>query len=187
MEDNTKEIIAQANKKMAGAIAHLEEELASLRAGKANPAIFNNLMVLYYGNPTPLPQVASVTVPDARTMLIQPWEKNMIPTIEKAIIDANMGFTPQNNGEHIRITIPPLTEDRRKELVKKAKSEGETAKIAVRNARRDAIELIKKAQKDGLPEDMAKDTEAKVQKDTDNFNKKIDEIIAAKEKEIMTV
>lgn len=187
MEDNTKEIIAQANKKMAGAIAHLEDEMSNLRAGKANPAIFNGIMVNYYGTPTALPQVASINVPDARTMLIQPWEKSLIQAIEKAIIDANMGFTPQNNGEHIRINIPPLTEERRKELVKKAKAEGETAKISVRNARRDAIEAVKKAQKDGLPEDVAKDTEGLVQKDTDSFNKKIDELIVAKEKEIFTV
>ena len=187
MVDNSKEIITAAVTKMSDAVAYLEEDLKSYRAGKANPAVFNNVMVNYYGNPTPIPQVASVNVPDARTMLIQPWEKCMIPHIEKAIMDANLGFTPQNNGEHIRINIPPLTEDRRKELVKKAKAAGESAKISIRNSRRDANELLKKAQKDGLPEDVAKDAEAKIQKEVDNYNSKVDTILAAKEKEILTV
>ncbi len=187
MVDNSKEIISAAIAKMSDAVAYLEEDLKSYRAGKANPAVFNNVMVNYYGNPTPIPQVASVNVPDARTMLIQPWEKSMIPHIEKAIIDANLGFTPQNNGEHIRINVPPLTEERRKELVKKAKGAGESAKISIRNARRDANDLLKKAQKDGLPEDVAKDAENEIQKEVDNFNKKVDTILAAKEKEILTV
>lgn len=187
MVDNSKEIISAAIAKMRDAVAFLEEDLKTYRAGKANPAVFNNVMVNYYGNPTPIPQVASVNVPDARTMLIQPWEKSMIPHIEKAIMDANLGFTPQNNGDQIRINIPPLTEDRRKELVKKAKGAGESAKISIRNARRDANELLKKAQKDGLPEDVAKDAENEIQKEVDNFNKKVDTILAAKEKEILTV
>lgn len=187
MIEDAKQVIADAVKKMADAVTFLEEELKTFRAGKANSAVFNNVMVDYYGNPTPVPQVASVTVPDARTMLIQPWEKNMIPKIEKAIIDANLGFTPQNNGEQIRINIPPLTEDRRKELVKKAKTAGESAKVSIRNARKDANDLLKKAQKDGMPEDAAKDAESNVQKEVDNFNKKVDTVIAAKEKEIMTV
>jgi ribosome recycling factor len=172
---------------MQSAIEHLDSELKNFRAGKANTAIFNTVMVNYYGSPTPVPQVASITAPDARTMLIQPWEKNMIAPIEKAIMDANLGFTPQNNGEHIRINIPPLTEDRRKELVKKAKGEGENAKISIRNARKDGIDTLKKAQKDGMPEDVVKDSEATIQKDVDAFNKKVDELLAAKEKEIMTV
>ena len=180
-------IIAAAVKKMAEAVNFLEEDLKTYRAGKANPAVFNSVMVDYYGNPTPVPQVASITVPDARTMLIQPWEKNMIPKIEKAIMDANLGFTPQNNGEHIRINVPPLTEDRRKELVKKSKAAGESAKVSVRNARKEANDQLKKAQKDGLSEDMVKDAENDVQKEVDNFNKKIDTILANKEKEIMTV
>ena len=146
MADNAKDIIASAVKKMNEAVNYLEEDLKTYRAGKANPSVFNNVMVDYYGNPTPVPQVASITVPDARTMLIQPWEKNMIPKIEKAIMDANLGFTPQNNND-----------------------------------------LLKKAQKDGMPEDVAKDAENDVQKEVDNFNKKIDAILAAKEKEIMTV
>lgn len=185
MEAN--EIIAGAKKKMTDAVSHLEEELKTYRAGKANPAVFNSLLVSYYGNPTPLPQVSSINVPDARTMLITPWEKNLIPVIEKAILDANLGFTPQNNGEQIRINIPPLTEERRRELVKKSKNEGENAKISIRNARRDGIELLKKAQKDGMPEDVEKDSEGLIQKDVDSFNKKVDEILAAKEKEILTV
>ena len=183
MADNAKDIIASAVKKMSEAVNYLEEDLKTYRAGKANPAVFNSVMVDYYGNPTPVPQVASITVPDARTMLIQPWEKNMIPKIEKAIMDANLGFTPQNNGEHIRINVPPLTEDRRKELVKKSKAAGESAKISIRNARKDANDLLKKAQKDGV----AKDAENDVQKEVDNYNKKIDTILANKEKEIMTV
>ena len=191
MADNAKDIIASAVKKMSEAVNYLEEDLKTYRAGKANPAVFNSVMVDYYGNPTPVPQVASITVPDARTMLIQPWEKNMIPKIEKAIMDANLGFTPQNNGEHIRINVPPLTEDRtedrRKELVKKSKAAGESAKISIRNARKDANDQLKKAQKDGMPEDVAKDAENDVQKEVDNFNKKIDTILANKEKEIMTV
>jgi ribosome recycling factor len=182
-----KEVITAAKDKMSKAIFHLEEELKTYRAGKANPAVFHNIMVDYYGNPTPIPQVASITTPDAKTMLIQPWDKKMIPAIEKAIMVANLGFTPQNNGEHVRINVPPLTEERRKDLVKKVKQEGENAKISIRNARRDGVDLLKKYQKEGLPEDLVKDGETVLQKDTDNFNKKVDEILALKEKEIMTV
>jgi ribosome recycling factor len=188
MDINKKqEVLEAAKDKMNKAIHHLEEELHSYRAGKANTAVFNNVMVDYYGNPTPIPQVASITTPDAKTMLIQPWEKNMIAPIEKVIMAANLGFTPQNNGEHIRINVPPLTEERRKDLVKKVKAAGENAKISIRNARRDAVELLKKYQKDGLPEDVVKDGETQAQKDTDQFNKKVDDILVAKEKEIMTV
>ncbi len=182
-----KEVLTSAKEKMQKAMLHLEEELKTYRAGKANPSVFNSLMVDYFGNPTPIPQVASITTPDAKTMLIQPWDKKMIPVIEKAIMVANIGFTPQNNGEHIRINVPPLTEERRKDLVKKIKTEGETAKISVRNARRDGVELLKKYQKDGLPEDVAKDGEDALQKETDSYNKKIEEVLTIKEKEIMTV
>ena len=182
-----KEILTGAKDKMAHAVTHLDEELKTYRAGKANPLVFNSVMVDYYGSPTPIPQVASVTTPDAKTLMLQPWEKKMIPLIEKAIIDANLCFTPSNNGESIRCTIPPLTEERRKELIKKAKAAGETAKVSVRNARRDAIELLKKAQKEGMPEDVQKDHEQLVQKETDAFTKKVDELVSAKEKEIMTV
>ena len=183
----SKDCIAQAKEKMAKALAHLEEELRNFRAGKANPSVFNSVVVDYYGSPTPVPQVASVTTPDAKTILIQPWEKKLIAAIEKAIMDANLGFTPQNNGEQIRINIPALTEERRKELVKQAKAAGENAKVSIRNARRDVVDAHKKYQKDGLPEDVCKDAEAAIQKETDAFNKKVDETIAAKEKEIMTV
>ena len=187
MIEKSKEVIAAAKKKMGDAVNHLEEELKTYRSGKANPAVFAGVMVNYYGSPMPIPNVATVNVPDAKTMIIQPWERNMIAPIEKAIIDANLGFTPQNNGEYIRINVPAMTEERRKELVKKAKSEGETAKVSERNVRRDAIAQLKKLQKDGLPEDVEKDSENLIQKETDNFTKKIDEVLAAKEKEIMTV
>ncbi len=187
MIEKSKEIIQAAKTKMSAAVNFLEEDLKTYRAGKANPAVFNTVMVNYYGNPTPVPQVSSITSPDAKTIFIQPWERNMIAPIEKAILDANLGFTPQNNGEVIRINIPALTEDRRKELVKKAKTAGENAKVSVRNARRDCIDALKKLVKEGLPEDVEKDSEAAVQKDTDNYTKKIDEVLAAKEKEIMTV
>ena len=187
MITRAKEILAGAKDKMSKAVNHLDEELKTYRAGKANPMMFNSVMVDYYGSPTPVPQVASVTTPDAKTIMLQPWEKKMIPVIEKAIIDANLGVTPQNNGEAIRCSIPPLTEERRKELIKKAKGAGENAKVSVRNARRDAIELLKKANKDGMPEDLQKEYEQLVQKETDAFTKKVDEIVSAKEKEIMTV
>ncbi len=183
----SKDCIAQAKEKMNKAIAHLEDELRNFRAGKANPAVFNAVMVDYYGSATPLPQVASINTPDAKTIIIQPWEKKLIPVIEKAIMDANLGFTPANNGETIRINVPALTEERRKDLVKQARTEGETAKVSIRNARREVVDAHKKYQKEGLPEDVCKDAEVTIQKETDAFNKKIDEIIAAKEKEIMTV
>lgn len=183
----SKEIISAAKSKMEDAVAFLDEELKGYRAGKANSAVFNSVMVNYYGSMTPLPQVASITVPDAKTMLIQPWEKTLIPAIEKAIMDSNVGFTPQNNGEHIRINVPPLTEERRKDLVKKIRNAGEATKVSVRNSRRDGIEQLKKFQKEGMPEDVVKDAEAAIQKETDAFNKKIDELLIAKEKEVMTV
>ena len=187
MITRAKEILTASKDKMSHAVTHLDEELKTYRAGKANPLVFNNVMVDYYGSPTPVPQVASVTTPDAKTLMLQPWEKKMIPAIEKAILDANIGLTPSNNGESIRCTVPPLTEDRRKELLKKAKAAGENAKVSVRNARRDAIEQLKKANKDGMPEDLQKEYEQLVQKETDAFTKKVDELVVAKEKEMMTV
>ncbi|MBR5019344.1 MAG: ribosome recycling factor [Bacteroidales bacterium] len=180
-------VIEAVKEKMQGSVTYLDEDLKTYRAGKANPAVFNSVVVNYYGTMTPIPQVASIATPDARTMLIQPWDRSLLKPVEKAIMDANLGFTPQNNGEVIRINIPAITEERRKELVKKARNAGENAKVAVRNARRDAIETLKKLQKEGLPEDSEKDFEDEVQKLTDNFSKKIEEILAAKEKEIMTV
>ncbi len=187
MIDKAKEILEEAGMGMEDAFSFLEEDLKTYRVGKANPAIFSNVLVDYYGSMTPVPQVASVTTPDARTLAIQPWEKKMIPVIEKAILDANLGLTPSNNGETIRCNVPPLTEERRKELIKKAKSAGENAKIVIRNSRRDAIEALKKAQKEGLSEDMQKDYEQSVQKETDKWIAKVDEIVAAKEKDILTV
>ncbi len=187
MIEKANEILEEAKMNMEDAVVFLEEDLKTYRVGKANPTIFSNVLVDYYGAMTPVPQVASVTAPDAKTLAIQPWEKKMIPAIEKAIIDANLGLTPSNNGETIRCTVPPLTEERRKELIKKAKAAGESSKIVVRNARRDAIEALKKAQKDGLAEDMQKDYEDKVQKATDSWVKKIDELVSAKEKDILTV
>ncbi|MBP9987202.1 MAG: ribosome recycling factor [Bacteroidales bacterium] len=187
MIEKAQEVLELAEMKMDDAVSHLQAELKTYRAGKANPEVFNSVVVNYYGTATPLPQMSSITSPDAKTMLIQPWDRSMIAAIEKAIMDANLGFTPQNNGEVIRINVPALTEDRRKELVKKAKTAGETAKVSVRNCRRDAIDALKKLQKEGLPEDVEKDSEAAMQKSTDKFTKKIDEVLAAKEKEIMTV
>jgi len=183
-----KNILSTAETKMADAVNYLEEDLKTYRVGKANPSVFNNVNVNYYGTPTPVPQVSSITTPDARTLAIQPWDKSLIAMIEKAIIDANLGLTPQNNGEIIRCTVPPLTEERRKELIKKAKATGENSKVVVRNGRRDAVEALKKAQKNGeLSEDVEKDAEEEVQKLTDKKIKQIDEIVAAKEKEILTV
>lgn len=184
---DAKAILDAVKVKMTDAVRFLEEDLKTYRAGKANILVFNPVMVNYYGSMVPIANVASITTPDAKTIAIQPWEKKMIPLIEKAIIDANLGLTPSNNGETIRCTVPPLTEERRKELIKKAKAAGESAKIVVRNARRDAIEALKKAQKEGLAEDMQKDYEDKVQKATDSWVKRVDELVAAKEKDILTV
>ena len=188
LTDRAKEIVAQTDDKMQEALLFLEEDLKTYRVGKANPAIFNNVTVDYYGTPTPLHQVASISAPDVKTLALQPWEKNLIPKIEKAIMDANLGLTPHNNGEIIRCTVPALTEERRKELIKKAKNAGENAKIVIRNARRDGIELLKMAQKnESMPEDTEKEAETEVQKITDKNVRKVDEIVAAKEKDIMTV
>ena len=176
-----------AEEKMEMAVEYLDEALAHIRAGKANPKILDGIRVDYYGSAAPISNVANISVPDARTIDITPWEKSMFKVIEKAIINSELGITPENNGEVIRISIPPLTEERRKALVKQSKNEAEQAKISVRNARRDAIEGLKKAIKDGMPEDVEKDAEAKVQKIHDRFMKRIDEIFAAKEKEILTV
>lgn len=182
-----KTYLEPAEEKMELAVAYLDEALAHIRAGKANPKILDGIRVDYYGSQAPISNVANVAVPDARTITITPWEKSMFKEIEKAIINSALGITPENNGEVIRLSIPPLTEDRRKALVKQSKAEAETAKVSVRNARRDAIEGLKKAIKQGMPEDTEKDAEAQVQKLHDKFMKRIDEIFAAKEKEILTV
>lgn len=184
---DTKTILNDASVRMQKAVDHLDEELLNIRAGKASVNVLNGVMVEYYGSQVPVSGAASVTVPDAKTVLIQPWDKNLIRVIEKAIIDSNIGLTPSNNGEQIRLTMPPLTEERRKELVKRSRGEAETARVSLRNARRDAIELFKKAQKEGMPEDEAKDGETQVQKLLDKYTKLIDEVLAKKEKEIMTV
>ena len=176
-----------AEEKMEMAVAYLDETLARIRAGKANPKILDGIRVDYYGSAAPISNVANIAVPDARTIAITPWEKSMFKEIEKAIINSELGITPENNGEVIRISIPPLTEERRKQLVKQSKNEAEQAKVSVRNARRDAIEELKKAIKQGMPEDVEKDAEASAQKLHDKYLKQIDELFAAKEKEILTV
>ena len=182
-----KEIQQKAETKMQASVEFLDEALAHIRAGKANPRILDGIKLDYYGTLTPLSGVASINTPDARTIVVQPWEKQMLRDIEKAIMDSDVGITPDNNGEVIRLNIPPLTEERRKTLVKQSKQEAEDAKISVRNACRDAIEAIKKSVKDGTPEDVAKDAENDMQKLHDKYIKKIEEVLAAKEKEIMTV
>ena len=184
---DTKTILNDATVRMQKTVDFLEESLANIRAGKASVNVLNGVFVDYYGSQTPVSGVASVTVPDAKTILIQPWDKNMIRPIEKAIIDSNIGLTPSNNGESIRLSMPPLTEERRKELVKQSKAEAENARVSLRNTRRDAVEAFKKAVKEGMPEDEGKDGEAQVQKVVDKFNKAIDAAFEKKEKEIMTV
>ena len=184
---DTKAAIKASEVKMQGAIEHLEDVLARIRAGKANPRILDGVMVEYYGSMTPLSGVANITTPDARTIIVQPWEKPMLKEIERALLNSEVGITPENNGEVIRLGIPPLTEERRKQLVKQVKQEVEDAKISIRNARRDANDALKKMIKEGLSEDAEKDEEAEVQKVHDRFIKKVDEISAAKEKEIMTI
>ena len=176
-----------AEEKMEMAVAYLDEALAHIRAGKANAKILDGIRVPYYGSNVPISNVANISVPDARTIAITPWEKSMFKEIEKAIINSEVGITPENNGEVIRLSIPPLTEERRKTLVKQSQAEAENAKVSVRNARRDAIEGLKKAVKQGMPEDVEKDAEADAQKLHDKYLKKIDELFAAKEKEILTV
>jgi ribosome recycling factor len=180
-------VLDHCKEKMEMTIAHLEKELLHIRAGKSNPAMVDAVTVDYYGSLVPLSQVSNVSTPDPRTIAIQPWEKKMIPVIEKAIMAANLGFNPDNNGEVIRINIPPLTEERRKNLVKQANKEGEIARVSIRTTRKESNEMLKKLQKTGLPEDVEKDAEEKVQKYTDDFVKKTDTLVAAKEKDIMTI
>lgn len=187
MSEELDMIIAEAEDGMKKAIGHLETELTRIRAGKANPTMLDGVNVEYYGAPTPIAQVANVSVLDARTISIQPWEKNMLQAIEKAIMQANIGITPQNDGVQLRLFLPPLTEERRKELVKKSSGEGENSKVAIRSIRRDAIEQVKKLQKDGLSEDAAKDGEKNIQELTDKFSQMVEKHLAVKEKEIMTV
>lgn len=187
MTDEITEILNEASASMRRAIDFFEIELVKIRAGKASASILDGLSIDYYGNPTPIDQVANISVMDARTITIQPWEKKMLQPIEKAIIAANIGINPQNDGNIIRLFLPPLTEERRKEFVKKSNSEGEQAKIVIRNIRRDAIEQVKKAQKEGVSEDAAKEAEAAIQEITDNNIVLIDKYLSVKEKEIMSV
>lgn len=187
MAEELDTIISDTETAMTKAINHLEAELVKIRAGKASPSMLDGVMAEYYGNPTPINQVANVSVLDARTITVQPWEKNMLSVIERAIGAANIGINPQNDGVQIRLFLPPLTEERRKELVKKCNGEGEHAKVAVRNIRRDGIEHIKKLQKDGLSEDAAKEAEATVQDSTNKYIALVEKHLAAKEKEIMAV
>ena len=182
-----KEYLKAAEEKMEQSLLFLDDALARIRAGKANVRILDGVRVDYYGSVVPLSNVATITTPDAHTIAIQPWEKKLIPEIEKAIMASEVGITPENNGEIIRLGIPPLTEERRKTLVKQTRAEGEDAKISIRNARRDAIDGLKKEIKNGLAEDAEKDAEAEVQKVHDKFIKKVEDILAAKEKEVMTV
>jgi len=184
---DVKKIEKDSEEKMQQAVAFLDETLSHIRAGKANVRILDGIKVDYYGSLVPLSNVATVSTPDAKTITVLPWEKTMLREIERAIQNSNVGITPENNGEIIRLGIPPLTEERRKQLVKQSKQEAENAKISVRNARRDAVEAIKKGVKDGVSEDIGKDSEANVQKVHDKYIKKVDEVLALKEKEIMTV
>lgn len=174
----------QSNQKT---LTHLENELIKIRAGKASPAMLQGVMVEYYGSMTPLQQVANVNTLDARTIIVQPWEKNMLNEIAKGIINSNLGLNPQNNGEQLMIAVPPLTEERRRDLVKKAKAEAEHAKVGIRNNRKDALDMVKGLKKDGLSEDLEKGAEEEIQKITNSYSKKVDELLEIKEKDIMTV
>jgi ribosome recycling factor len=185
--EDVSSILSLAEESMKKAIGHLEAELVKIRAGKANPQMLDGIVVDYYGSPLPISQVGNITVLDARTLSIQPWEKNMLQPIERAIINSNIGINPQNDGNIIRLFLPPLTEERRRELVKRCQGEGEHSKVAIRSIRRDAIENIKKAQKNGLSEDAAKDAEADMQDLTNRYISLVDKHLAAKEKEIMAV
>lgn len=187
MSEQVDNIVKDTAEQMKKAINHLESELMKVRAGKANPQMLEGLMVDYYGSPTPINQVANITVTDARTLTLQPWEKPMIAPIERSIMQANLGVTPQNDGQIIRLFMPPLTEERRKDLVKRVNAEGEQGKIALRSIRRDMIEQVKKMQKDGLSEDEAKDTETRIQATTDKNIALVDQHCKDKEKEIMTI
>lgn len=187
MEVDVKGLLAEAEEKMELSIMHLEDTLARIRAGKASARLLEGIFVDYYGSSTPLANIANISTPDARTISIQPWEKTMIREIEKAIMASDLGITPDNNGEIIRLGIPSLTEERRRSLTKQAKAEVEDAKISVRNTRRDLIEKLKKAVKDGMPEDVSKDGEGQAQKAHDKYIKRAEELYMAKEKEIMTV
>ncbi len=177
----------EAEEKMENAIKHLEREFVKIRAGKASPQMLDGVKVDYYGTVSPLAQISNINTPDPRSIVVQPWEKSMLGPIEKAIMAANLGFNPQNDGTIIRIVVPPLTEERRKELVKKSKAEAEIGKVSVRNARREALDAGKKLEKEGIPEDEIKKFESEMQELTNKFISRVDKILEAKEKDIMTI
>ncbi|HKK78316.1 MAG TPA: ribosome recycling factor [Phaeodactylibacter sp.] len=187
MQEDAEQYVSEAESSMQKSLGHLKQELAKIRAGKASPDMLSGIVVPYYGNQTPLNQVANITSSDSRTLVIQPWEKSMIAPIEKAIFEANLGLTPQNDGDLVRINIPPLTEERRKQLVKQAKNYGEETKVSLRSARRDAMEHLKKAIKEGYPEDAGKRLEDEVESLTKSYSNKVDATVEAKEKDIMTL
>ena len=187
MNEEVQLVYEMAKERMEKAIEHLDNELMRIRAGKANIHILDGILVEYYGTPTPLNQVSNISTPDAKTIMIQPWEKTMIDPVEKAIMNSNVGITPANNGEVIRLVIPQLTEERRKELVKQVKSEGENARVSLRNSRREANEEYKQMQKDGLSEDEVKAAEERIQTLTDEFSEKVEKIVESKEQDIMTI
>lgn len=187
MNEELELIFAEAEESMTKALSHLEKELVKIRAGRANPAMLSPVKVDYYGSITPLSGVGNVGTPDARTITVQPWEKSMIPEIEKAILNAGLGLNPSNNGEMVIINIPPLTEDRRRDLVKAAKAEAEHARVSIRAARKDANDALKKLKDDGAPEDLIKGNEEEIQKLTNDYNSKVDSTLERKEADIMTV
>jgi len=187
MSEDVSLTLQMTEESMQKAIKHLEAELLKIRAGKANPQMLDGIVVDYYGTPTPIAQIGNISATDARTLTIQPWEKNMLQPIERAIINSNIGLNPQNDGNIIRLFLPPMTEERRRELVKRSLGEGETCKVSVRSLRRDAIEDVKKLEKNGLSEDEAKDAEAGIQDLTNRFIAQVDKHLAAKEKEIMSI
>ncbi len=187
MSEDPQEALKEAKALMDESIQHLEKELTRLRAGKASPALVSGIMADYYGSPTPLSQIANITLGDSRSLMIQPWEKTMVPAIERAIFESNIGLTPQSDGETVRINIPPLTEERRKDLAKQAKAHGEDAKVSIRNVRRDANNVITRAVKEGFPEDQGNRKEKQIQEATDEHIARIEAVVAAKEKDIMTI
>jgi len=187
MTEEAEMVLDETREGMENSVGHLEREFQKLRAGKASPQMLEGVIIDYYGAMTPIEQTANINTPDPRQIIVQPWDKSILPVIEKAIMAANLGFTPKNEGEILRITIPALTEERRKDMVKNAKTEAETARVSVRNVRRTANDMAKSLEKDGMPEDESKKMQDEVQKLTDEFIKKIDELLEAKEKDIMTI
>lgn len=187
MTEDAQMVYDEAKESMGNALLHLDKEFQKIRAGKASPSMLEGIIINYYGAPTPIEQTANINTPDPRQIIVQPWDKSILPELEKAILNANLGFNPKNEGEVLRISVPPLTEERRKDLVKQAKNEAEQTKVSIRNARRGANDLAKSMEKDGMPEDESKKLQEKIQELTDDHIKKVDEILDKKEKDIMTV